>query len=110
VTQAGILSLEVETDRPKERLSIHRVSRLPGVEFWSVRDSTRLWAMHHDTFTASLVAGKPSMNASWHYRGRKHEVTAGHMQVMEPGEAHKTTSVSEPASFFVIWWHPDVLQ
>ena len=32
---------------------------------------------------------------------------------MEPGEAHKTTSVSEPASFFVtffvIWWHPEVL-
>ncbi|HEX7453185.1 MAG TPA: hypothetical protein VF294_12905, partial [Polyangiaceae bacterium] len=96
VTQAGILSLDVETDRPGERLSIHRLSRLPGVEFWSVRDSMRLWAMHHDTFTASLVGGKPTMNASWSYRGRKQDVSAGHMQLMEPGEAHKTTSVSEP--------------
>jgi len=105
----GILSLDVETDRPGERLSVHRVTRLPGVEFWTVRDSMRHWAMHHDTFTASLVAGRPSMNATWLYRGRKQDVSAGQMQLMEPGEAHATTSVSEPASFFVIWWHPDVL-
>ncbi len=105
----GILSLDVETDRPGERLSVHRVHRLPGVEFWTVRDSMRHWQMHHDTFTASLVAGRPSMNATWSYRGRKQAVSAGHMQLMEPGEAHKTTRVSEPASFFVIWWHPDVL-
>jgi len=105
----GILSLDVATDRPGERLSVHRVTRLPGVEFWSVRDSMRHWEMHHDTFTASLVAGRPTMNATWNYRGRKHAVSSGHMQLMEPGEAHKTTSVSEPASFFVIWWHPSVL-
>ncbi len=109
MSNAQILSLDVETDRPGERLSVHRVSRLPGVEFWSVRDSMRHWAMHHDTFTASLVAGKPSMNATWSYRGREQAVSAGHMQLMEPGEAHVTTSVSEPASFFVIWWHPSVL-
>ena len=109
MTNAGILSLDVETDRPGERLSVHRVSRLPGVEFWGVRDSMRHWAVHHDTFTASLVVGNPSMNAKWTYRGQEQEVSAGYMQLMEPGEAHKTTSVSEPASFFVIYWHPDVL-
>lgn len=107
---AEILSLDVETDRPGERLSVHRVARLPGAEFWSVHDSMRHWAMHHDTFTASLVEGNPSLNATWSYRGRKHHVTTGQMQLMEPGEAHATTSVSEPASFFVIWWHPDVLR
>jgi len=107
---AGILSLDVETDRPGERLSVHRLTSLPGVEFWTVRDSMRHWAMHHDTFTASLVAGNPSMNATWSYRGRKQHVGAGQMQLMEPGEAHATTNVSEPASFFVIWWHPDVLR
>ena len=105
----GILSLDVETDRPGERLSVHRVARLPGVEFWSVRDSMRHWQMHHDTFTASLIGGASSLNATWNYRGRNQSVSAGHMQLIEPGEAHKTTSVSEPASFFVIWWHPDVL-
>ncbi|HEY3255493.1 MAG TPA: AraC family transcriptional regulator [Polyangiaceae bacterium] len=106
---AGILSLDVETDRPGERLTVHRVGRLPGVEFWTVRDSMRHWAMHHDTFTASLVASRPSMNATWSYRGRKHDISTGEMQLMEPGEVHTTTHVSEPASFFVIWWHPDVL-
>jgi AraC-like DNA-binding protein len=107
---AGILSLDVETDRPGERLSVHRVARLSGVEFWTVRDSMRHWAMHHDTFTASLVASKPSMNATWSYRGRKQAVSTGHMQLMEPGEAHATTAVSEPASFFVIWWQPEMLR
>jgi AraC-like DNA-binding protein len=110
VAMVGILSIDVETDGPGERLSIHRVARLPGVEFWTVRDSMRHWTMHHDTFTASLVAGRPTMNATWSYRGRKQDVSTGQMQLMEPGEAHATTSVSEPASFFVIWWHPDVLQ
>ncbi|MEI9950317.1 MAG: AraC family transcriptional regulator [Pseudomonadota bacterium] len=105
----GILSLDVETDRPAERLSVHRVACLPGAEFWTVRDSMRHWSMHHDTFTASLVGGRPSLNATWLYRGRKQGVSAGQMQLMEPGEAHTTTSVSEPASFFVIWWHPDVI-
>jgi AraC-like DNA-binding protein len=103
-------SLDVASDRPGERLSIMRSSDLPGVEFWTVGDSTRHWAMHHDTFTASLVLGpRASMNASWTYRGREQVVSAGCMQLMEPGEAHRTTRVSEPASFFVIWWHPDVL-
>jgi AraC-like DNA-binding protein len=106
----GILSVDVETERPGESLSVHRLSRLPGVEFWSVRNSLRHWEMHHDTFTASLVAGRPSMNATWRYRGRHQAVSAGQMQLMEPGEAHKTTSVTEPASFFVIWWHPEVLR
>jgi len=105
----GILSLDAETDRPGERLAIHRVDRLPGAEFWSVRDSTRHWAMHHDTFTATLVGGRSSMNASWTYRGRKQDVSVGEVMLMEPGEAHNTTRVSEPASFFVIWWHPDLL-
>jgi AraC-like DNA-binding protein len=105
----GILSLDLETDRPGERLSIQRVDRLPGVEFWTVRDSMRHWAMHHDTFTANVVAGKSSMNATWSYRGRRHDITAGQMQLMEPGEAHSTSMVSEPASFFVIWWQPEVL-
>ena len=110
MTKAGILSLDVETDRPGERLSVHQVSRLPGVEFWSVRDSTRHWAVHHDTFTASVVVGRPSINAEWSYRGLKQTVSHGWMQLMEPGEAHRTTKLSEPASFFVIHWQPEVLR
>jgi AraC-like DNA-binding protein len=110
VTKAGILSLDVETDRPGERLSVHQVGALPGVEFWTVRDSTRHWAVHHDTFTASLVVGRPSINAEWSYRGLKQTVSHGWMQLMEPGEAHRTTKLSEPASFFVIHWQPEVLR
>jgi AraC-like DNA-binding protein len=101
---------EVPSDRPGEQLWVQRARHLPGVEFWTVLNSTRHWAVHHDTFTASVVLGpRPSMNATWSYRGRQHVVSRGCMQLMEPGEAHQTTRVSEPASFFVIWWQPELL-
>ena len=109
MSKAGIVSLDVETDRPGERIAVHRVTRLPGVEFWRVTNSTRHWAMHHDTFTASLIGGAPSLNAAWNYRGHDQDVGPGCMQLIEPGEAHRTTRVSEPASFFVMFWHPEVL-
>ncbi len=101
--------MDVETDRTGERLSVHRVERLPGVEFWTVQNSMRHWQMHHDTFTASLVAGRPSMNATWSYRGRAQAVSAGQMQLMEPGEAHKTHECVRAGFIFRDLWHPDVL-
>lgn len=105
----GMLSLDVETDRPGERLAVHRAARLPGVELWSVTDSMRHWTMHHDTFNASLIAGSRTLHASWIYRGQPRAVLPGDMQLIEPGEVHRTTGVSEPASFFVIHWQPSVL-
>jgi AraC-like DNA-binding protein len=107
---ADISREEVSSDRPGERLLVQRSSQLPGVEFWTVLDSTRHWAMHHDTFTASLVLGsRAAMNATWRYRGQEQVVSPGCLQLMEPGEVHRTTRVSAPASFFVIWWQPRLL-
>jgi len=43
------------TDRPGEQLFVHHLEALPVVQLWTVRNSDRLWAMHHETYTACLV-------------------------------------------------------
>lgn len=109
---SGILSSRIlDTDQPREIVRLQRPLWLPGVTFWTVTDSVRHWTMHHDTFTASLVLGpSPSMRAKWRSRGEERTVGRGSIQLMEPGEVHRTTEVSEPASFFVTWWSPQTME
>jgi AraC-like DNA-binding protein len=99
----------IATDRPGERVSIARSPGLEGVEFWSVSGSTRHWTMYHETYTVCHVRGPGSLTATWRYRGRERIVGAGHVQLMEPGEIHCTTGVSEPAAFFVVWIPPQLV-
>jgi AraC-like DNA-binding protein len=109
---SGILSSRIlDTDQPHEIVRLQRPLWMEGVTFWTVTDSVRHWTMHHDTFTASLVLGPaPSMRAKWCSRGEERIVKPGSIQLMEPGEVHRTTEVSEPASFFVAWWSPDTME
>jgi AraC-like DNA-binding protein len=101
---------EMVTDRPGERLFVHRLDTLPAVQLWTVKHSDRLWAMHHETYTACLVLAPGGLRATWRYRGRERIISAQNVQLMEPGELHVTTSASEPASFFVIWWQPHYVE
>lgn len=94
---------EFATNRPPERIFVHNSSRIAGVEFWTVTESTRRWSMHHDTFTAALLLG-PTLQSKWHSRGSVRSARAGSVQLMEPGEVHRTTQLSEPANLFVVHW------
>lgn len=99
------------TDQPAETVHVHRPSWLDGVTFWSVAGSVRLWTMHHDTFTACAPLGpRPQLRARWSSRGQERVARPGCVQLMEPGEAHRTLSVSDPASFFVCWWTPAAME
>jgi len=106
----GINTTEMLTDRPGEQLFVHHLDTLPAVQLWTVRNSDRLWAMHHETYTACLVLAPGHLRATWRYRGRERVVFARNIQLMEPGELHVTTSASEPASFFVVWWQPNYVE
>jgi AraC-like DNA-binding protein len=100
-----VSSIRLPTDRTGEVVSLSRSSRLPGVDFWSVADSERHWSMLHDTFTACFVKGPHgAVRGRWRSRGAERTVAAGCVQLMEAGEAHRTTAVTEPTSFFVVWW------
>jgi AraC-like DNA-binding protein len=106
-----LVSRLLDTDQPLETVRLQRPLWLEGVTFWTVNDSVRLWTMHHDTFTASLVLGpSPTLRATWCSRGEERVVTPGCTQLMVPGETHRTTAVSEPASFFVLWWSPETME
>src|SRR5688572_27848746 len=100
----------LDTDQPEECVQMHSPTWLPGTSFWTVQRSLRHWAMVHDTYTASFVLGpSPGMRATWQSRGVERMVAPGCLQLMNPGEAHRTTMVSEPASFFVLWWSSEVM-
>lgn len=106
-----ISSHVLETDQPREVVQLQRPSWLPGVTFWTVTGSERHWTMHHDTFTASLVLGpEPDLRATWWSRGEERVVRPGCVQLMVPGETHRTTAVTAPASFFVLWWSPETME
>lgn len=106
----GLMTTEMITDRPGEQLFVHHLDTLPAVQLWTVKHSDRLWAMHHETYTACLVLAPGRLRATWRYRGRERVVSAQNIQLMEPGELHVTTSTSEPASFFVVWWQPSYVE
>jgi len=106
-----LISRVLDTDQPREVVRLQRPLWLSGVTFWTVTDSARHWTMHHDTFTASLVQGPaPTLRAKWCSRGEERAVGPGCVQLMVPGETHRTTEVSEPASFFVLWWSPEAME
>jgi AraC-like DNA-binding protein len=103
--------IEFQGVRSAEVVRIQQLPGLGGVDFWSVTNSERHWAMIHETFTACFVLGpQGAPRGRWCSRGKERIVSAGCVQLMEPGEAHRTTAVAEPASFFVTWWRPEVLQ
>ncbi len=101
--------LELRTDRPGERLWVHQASEAPGVAFMKVQNSDRRWEVVHDTFAVCLLQGPAPIRAKWQYRRRSLSLGAGEIQVMEPGEVHKTTDVSGRASFFVMQLEPALL-
>jgi len=106
-----VACFDLDTDRPREAVRLQKPCRLPGVEFWSVARSERHWRMLHDTFTACFVHGPSgAVRGRWRSRGQERIVSAGCLQLMEPGESHQTTAVVGPASFFVVWWAPSLLE
>lgn len=106
-----LIEARLETDQPRESVYLQRPTWIDGVTFWTVTNSVRHWSMHHDTFTAALFLGpSPSARAKWCSRGEERNVVPGEVQLMSPGETHRTIAVSEPASFFVVWWEPGALK
>lgn len=108
-TRSSLLRARLTTDIPEEVVELTHAPALPGAQFWRVEGSQRHWSMLHDTFTACLVQGPGPLAARWVSRGEERSIARGQVQLMEPGEVHRTTHVSEPAAFFVVWWSPELM-
>lgn len=97
------------TDSPHKYIGVHGFSSLPGVEFWSLTECRRSWAMHHDTFTAVLLSGE-SREVRWQSRGCSRQVRPASIQLMDPDEVHVMHGHSSPVSSFMVCWHPSALR
>jgi AraC-like DNA-binding protein len=100
----------LQTDQPREILCVQRPTWLTGVSYWSVTASARLWAHQPDTFTAWLTVGPDPTRATWSSRGETRVATPGCVQLMGPGETHRTLSVSCSTDYFVCRWEPSTLE
>src|SRR5688572_20414293 len=89
-----------------ERLAFGRSLQVPGIEILSAWDSFRPWHVFHERF--ALCACRTAA-AGWRYRGRDHFMDDGTVAFMEPGEAHRNTSVHKYSDFKVLCIDPEVL-
>ena len=106
-----VTSFELGSDQSGESVGVYRMTRLGGVEFWSVSESERPWEMLHDKYSACLVAGRAEVPARlWHSRGAERTAWGGSLELVEPGEVSRTVEVFGRASFFVVWWEPSVIE
>jgi AraC-like DNA-binding protein len=108
-SQALVTCFELDTNRCPEALRIQRLSRAPGVEFWSVSSPERR-QMLSDAFTACLV-GAASATAShrWFSRG-EHAVRTNAVALSNPYEVQRLLSAPASVSLFMIRWEPIVLR
>jgi AraC-like DNA-binding protein len=105
-----ITCFELDTDRPREALSVRRARNLPGVEFWTISNSERRRTFVSDMFTACLVrAPFDASIGKWWGRGEERPLAPGAVLLSEPGEAQYVTSADGPASYFTVCWDATAL-
>src|SRR5262245_45348786 len=74
----------------EEKITFLRPIEFPGVETMSVRNSTRLWRIFHETYAVCTVLTQSNQYAEWTYRRGHHKAASGELMLMEPGEMHVT--------------------
>lgn len=99
---------KVRPSDPAERIEWSRPADLDGVEVLLVDNCARRWRQFHETYTVctGLAISQP---AEWRYRGKAHFQTADGLMLLEPGELHANTRITQPASFRVALIGPSVV-
>lgn len=94
---------------PGERIRWSAPAELPGAMVLLADGSARRWRLFHETYTfcTGISISKP---AGWRYRGRTFYQPADGLQLMEPGEVHANTEITQPASFRVLLVPPELMR
>lgn len=92
-----------------ERIEWSSPASLPGAQVMLVDDCARRWRWYHETYTVctGLAIGEP---AEWRYRRKAHLQTADGVMLIEPGEIHANTKITQPASFRVLGIPPELVR
>jgi AraC-like DNA-binding protein len=81
-----------------ERIQYSRPGGLPGVQVLVANDVARRWRVFHETYAVCTVLEAAGC-AEVLYRGRRHDVGAGDVLLLEPGEAHANPRITPRGSF-----------
>jgi AraC-like DNA-binding protein len=94
--------------QPGERIEWSLSADLPGTQVLIVDHCARRWRMFHETYTVctGLSIGQP---AEWSYRAARHLQTADGLMLIEPGETHANTRITDKACFRVLMIDPKLL-
>jgi AraC-like DNA-binding protein len=88
-----------------------RFEKLVGAEVMDVRGVSRKWTYFHETYSFCGVSWvEDPSDIPWRYRQRTHQMNAGGVQLMEPGELHANLHVAPRADFRVLFIAPVTMQ
>ena len=96
-------------ERRVEEIAMQRATALPGVELWSIRHSTRTWAVLNSRYTFG-VAEKVTGSVHWRCAGRVAPLTLASTVLSEPGELQVATRVDGPVDLDFLLIGPAALQ
>lgn len=96
---------------PAESISYRPLPQIPGASLLSVKNSTKLWRVYHETYSICTVLPETSAMAEWQYRGKTYESPARSMQIIEPGEVHRMQRIvgNGTGTFDVILLNPSAM-
>lgn len=105
-----VTCFELDTHRPPEALSVYRLSRVRGVEIWSISGCQRQRLLLSDLCSASLVLGPSGQGCRVRVGGEERICRAGEILLGDADEIQLTTPLEAPSSFFTIFWPHDALE
>ncbi|HEY0711018.1 MAG TPA: AraC family transcriptional regulator [Polyangia bacterium] len=95
--------------RVTEEVALQRSRSLPGVELWSIRNTTRLWTVLNSRYTFG-VAERLTGSLHWRCAGRTAPITLASTLLGEPGELQVATRIDGPSDIDFLLVDPAVLQ
>ncbi|HEY0715729.1 MAG TPA: AraC family transcriptional regulator, partial [Polyangia bacterium] len=95
--------------RNTEEVALQRSRSLPGVELWSIRNTTRLWTVLNSRYTFG-VAERMTGSLHWRCAGRTGPMTLASTVLGEPNELQVATRIDGPVDLDFLLIDPAVLQ
>lgn len=92
-----------------EEITLHRARALPGVELWSIRNSTRPWAVLQSTYTFG-IAERLGGELVWRGAGRVAPLSLASTVLIEPGELQAAVRVAGPVDLDFLLIDPAAAQ
>jgi AraC-like DNA-binding protein len=109
--QVPVTCFELDTNRSREAVSVHRLRGRPGVSFWSITQAEGSRPVFSPRFRASYLHATTNQTGARHWgRGEERELRPGAVTLAQPGDVEVFSSVAEPVSVLTIYWEREVLE